>query len=82
MLAWQLVVAVNLLSSPLAASFSDSPFSPRRDLPAGSYRGLVPVPVYVLAAPGQYVRKVYAPSCCYQRGFHLMKLWNGFDAAC
>ena len=31
-------------------------------------------------------RSVHIPglciSCFYQRGFHLMKLWNGFDAAC
>jgi hypothetical protein len=30
---------------------------------------------------GENGRRLTA-SCCYQRGFHLMKDWNGFDAAC
>jgi hypothetical protein len=28
------------------------------------------------------IKPVVYLSCNYQRGFHLMKLWNGFDAVC
>ena len=40
------------------------------------------LPGYALTALGQRIKGPLVTSCFYQRGFHLMRLWNGFDAAC